>query len=177
MSARAWLTAVSVLMAVPCAAQTPQVTPTPPDFPRGRISGQVFADYYYNLAGDPRHHYNSAGADSDLAGIDGAANASPGPKNIGKDLSGMLIRRIYFQADNDLSIRLSTRFRLEADSKSLTSDGKLGVAVKAAYLQAKNVYPRGDLYFGLFDTPTWDLAEEFWQYRSIEKNLPDFRGI
>ena len=184
--------ALTIGLAAPCAAQTgmppadsastqvviqaPPAPPSPPDFPRGRISGQVFADYYDNLAGNPVHGY-VAGADTGLAGIDGATNAAGGPKNIGKDLSGVLIRRIYFQADNDLSIRYATRFRLEADSRSLTSDGKLGVAVKAMYLQAKSLYPRGDVYLGLFDTPTWDLPEEFWQYRSIEKNLPDFRGL
>jgi len=74
MSARAWLTAVSILVAAPVlaqetptataqnpAAQVPpiqqQVTPTPPDFPGGRISGYAFGDLYYNLAGDPNHHY------------------------------------------------------------------------------------------------------------------------
>ncbi len=198
MSGRAWFLAAMMVAAVPCVAQTSAtptdsvagksrtMTPAPPaaplletrpEFPRGKISGQVIADYYYNLAGDPVHRYGSGGADSALAGIDGATNASGGPKNIGKDLNGVLIRRVYFQADHDLSIRFSTRFRLEADSRSLTSDGKIGVSVKAAYLQARNAIPRGDLYMGLFDTPTWDLSEEFWEYRSIEKTLPDFRGL
>ena len=138
-SRHACFLATMMALAAPAGAQAPAVTPTPPDFPRGRISGQVFADFYYNLVGNPVHGY-VAGADTNLAGIDGATNAAGGPRNIGKDLSGVLIRRIYFQADNDLSIRYATRFRLEADSRSLTSDGKLGVAVKAMYLQAKSVY-------------------------------------
>jgi hypothetical protein len=80
-----------------------------PDFPRGRIVA-VFADLYYNVSGDPTHHY-TAGADS-KSYIDG--NGTP----ITKDLNGAQIRRIYFQLDNDLSIKYSTRFRLEADSRS-----------------------------------------------------------
>jgi len=72
---------------------------------------------------------------------------------------------------------VATRFRLEVDGKSLTSDSKIGVAVKAAYLQAKSVIPRGDLTFGLLDTPTWSLSEETWAYRSVEKTLADFRGL
>src|SRR5262252_394972 len=148
-------------------AQT--VTPTAPDYPRGRISGYMFGDYYYNNAGDPHHGYNAAGADSGQVQIDGN-------KVITKDLNGLQFRRLYVQLDNDLSARYSTRVRLEADGKSLTSDGKLGVNVKALYVQAKSVLPRMDLYAGLVSVPFFDVTEEFWAYRSIEKVLPDFRG-
>jgi len=162
----------AILIAVPCAAQTQQVVQTPPDFPRGRISGYVFGDYYYNVVGDPIHRYNAAGSDSDKTNID-ASRA----QQIGKDLNGFQIRRLYFQLDNDLSIKYSTRFRLEADSKSLTSDGKIGVNVKALYVQAKSVYRRADLFVGVLTTPIFENVEEFWQYRSIEKTIADFRGI
>ncbi len=160
-------TAMQAAPSVPVAA----VTPTAPDFPRGKISGYVFGDYYYNAVGDPRHAYNAAGSDSGKANIDGTG------KPITRDLNGFQIRRVYFQLDNDLSIKYSTRFRLEADSKSLTSDGKIGLAVKALYLQARNVYPRGDLFFGILPTPIYETEEEAWGYRSIEKTLADFRGI
>jgi hypothetical protein len=149
----------------------PPVTGTEPDFPRGRISGLVFGDLYYNLAGDPTHHYNAAGADSGKNYIDG--NGVP----ITKDLNGAQIRRIYFQLDNDLSIKYSTRFRLEADSKELTSGGKIGVFVKAAYLQAKNWIPGGNAFLGMTSTPTFENSEEFWGYRAIEKTIVDFRGL
>jgi hypothetical protein len=170
MSRLSWLV-VLMLAAAPCAAQVVPVTPAPPDFPRGRISGYLFGDYYYNAVGDPRHAYNAAGADTvNPVNIDGT-------KNIGKDLNGFQIRRLYFQLDNDLSIRFSTRFRLEVDSRSLTSDGKLGVNVKAAYAQARNIFPRADLLFGVLSTTIWEGSEEFWQYRSIEKTIADFRGL
>src|SRR5215471_5439094 len=172
MNARAWMAVAAILIAVPCAAQTQQVVQTPPDFPRGRISGYVFGDYYYNVVGDPIHRYNAAGSDSDKTNID-ASRA----QQIGKDLNGFQIRRLYFQLDNDLSIKYSTRFRLEADSKSLTSDGKIGVNVKALYVQAKSVYRRADLFVGVLTTPIFENVEEFWQYRSIEKTIADFRGI
>ena len=127
----------------------PPVTGTEPDFPRGRISGLVFGDLYYNLAGDPTHNYSVSGTDSTgKAYIDG--NGVP----ITSDLNGLQIRRVYFQLDNDLSIKYSTRFRLEADSKELTSGGKIGVFVKAAYLQAKNWIPRGNAFLGMTSTLT-----------------------
>ncbi|HTM57590.1 MAG TPA: hypothetical protein VL123_04170 [Candidatus Udaeobacter sp.] len=148
------------------------VNPTTPDFPRGKISGYIFGDVYYNVTGDPAHHYSAAGADSDKVNIDNST-----AKQIGKDLNGAQIRRVYFQLDNDLSIKYATRLRLEIDSKSLTSDGKIGINVKAAYALARSVVPRGDFYFGMVPTPIWDNEEEFWQYRSIEKTQLDFRGI
>jgi len=199
MSRRTWFILAALAVAAPAAAQAPAVplsppvapssteqttpappapppapgvTPTAPDFPRGKISGYLFGDYYFNVVGDPRHAYNAAGADTI-----GKANIDAAAKPITRDLNGFQIRRAYFQLDNDLSIKYSTRFRLEADGKSLTSDGKVGLAVKAAYLQARNAYPRADFFFGILTTPIYEVAEEFWGYRSIEKELADFRGI
>ncbi len=143
---------------------------SPPGYPRGKISGYTFGDVYYNVVGDPTHAYDANGADLGQANIDTK-------KPITRDLNGFQVRRIYFQLDNDLSVRFSTRFRLEADGRSLTTDGKLGVFVKAAYLQARNAVPRGDVFVGMVQTPTFENAEEFWQYRAIEKTIVDFRGI
>ena len=160
---------VALVVAAPCFAQAP--ASTPPDYPRGRISGYMFGDFYYNLDGNPNHIYDVNGNDTGKQNID-ATNVP-----IADDLNGVQLRRVYFQLDNDLSVRYATRFRLEVDSKSLTSDGKLGVNVKAAYLQAKSLVPRGDGYFGVLTTPIWENPEEFWGYRSLEKTIADFRGF
>ncbi len=185
MTRRAWSLAAALIVATPCAAQTPPaapsgpeaptpppplVQPAPPDFPRGKISGYMFGDYYYNVDGNPTHVYDANGADLGQADIDGK-------NSITKDLNGVQLRRVYFQLDNDLTVRFSTRFRLEADGKSLTSDSKIGVAVKAAYLQARSLLPRADFFFGVLSTPTFENSEDFWQYRAIEKTLVDFRGL
>lgn len=170
MRKRAWLAALMLATSVPVPACAQPATQTDADFPRGRISGTMFGDYYYNVAGDPTHRYSSAGADSGQVNVDGKGL-------IGRDLNGIQLRRVYFQTDNDLSIKYSTRFRLEVDGKSLTSDGKLGVFVKAAYLLAKNVVPRGNFLFGVIGTPIWENSEEFWQYRPVEKTITDFRGL
>jgi hypothetical protein len=130
----------------------------------------MFGDLYYNVAGDPKHFYDSKGADQGQANIDGK-------KNIGRDLTGMQFRRVYFQLDNDFTARVATRFRLEMDSKELTSGGKLGVFVKNAYLQVKSVIPRGDFLFGELTTPTFESSEAFWRYRSIEKTVADFWSV
>jgi hypothetical protein len=167
-----WILLALVLVA-PRAAQAQGPTATPPDYPRGRISGYMFGDFYWNADGNPNHLYRANGNDLGKPNID-ALNAPP---FFTKDLNGFQLRRIYFQLDNDLSVKYSTRFRLEADGRSLTSDAKLGVNVKAAYLQAKSIVPRGDGYFGVCTTPIWENPEEFWGYRSLEKTIADFRGL
>jgi len=162
---------LALIVAAPCAAQTSAPTSTPPDYPRGRISGYMFGDFYYNVDGNPVHVYDAAGNDLGKANIDNTLVP------VTDDLNGMQLRRVYFQLDNDLSVRYATRFRLEMDGKSLTSDGKLGVNVKAAYLQAKSIVPRGDGFFGVLTTPIWENSEEFWGYRALEKTIADFRGL
>jgi len=146
------------------------------DYPRGKISGYIWADTYYNVSGDPEHRYNSSGADSANQLISGSYSGGM-PSVIGRDLNGVQVRRVYFQHDGELSIKYSTRFRLEVDGKSLTSDGKLGVNVKAAYFQAKEVIPRGNFLVGVIGTPVWETSEAAWGYRSIEKTIADFRGL
>lgn len=162
--------AILFLLLATASARAQEVAATPPDYPRAKLSGYVFADAYANLAGDPAHRYSGAGADSGQVNIDGA-------NVIARGLSGFQIRRAYLQLDNDLSAKYSTRVRLEADNRSLTSDGKVGVAVKAAYLQVRNVYSRADLFFGIVTTPAFENAEAYWGYRSAEKTIADFRGI
>jgi hypothetical protein len=160
------------------AALAQQVPSTEPDYPRGRISGLVFGDIYYNVEGDPEHRYNASGADSALTSIDGSTATDGTPRVIGQDLSGLLIRRIYFQADNDLSAKVATRFRLEADSKELTTPGlKISTFVKNAYVQVKNVIPGGGAFIGMLTTPIYETADEVWGYRPIEKSIADFRGL
>jgi hypothetical protein len=59
----------------------------------------------------------------------------------------------------------------------LTSDEKIGVNIKNAYVQVKDVIPRGDFLFGIIGTPTWAVSEPVYGYRSIEKTITDFRGL
>ena len=75
-----WLIALVVCAAAPAAAQTTPPPPAPPpaapvpatdpDFPRGRVSGLIFGDFYYNVTGDPAHGYSATGTDSARANID-----------------------------------------------------------------------------------------------------------
>jgi len=120
--------------------------------PKGKFSGLMFGDYYYN------------------------AQMADTTK---KDLNGFQFRRIYFTYDYAISPKFDSRFRLESDqsTNSNTAGGKLGVMVKDAWLKWKNIIDGQDLIFGLSPTPAFDISEEAWGYRSLEKTIMDLNGI
>lgn len=126
---------------------------------KGRFSGYMFGDYFYNAARD--------------TGISSLPNVGNGGK---QDLNGIQFRRIYFTYDYDISESFITRFRLEADQEANTSNGKIGVFVKDAYLQWKNIFKGSDFIFGIQPTPTWEITESYWP-RFLEKTTMDLRGI
>jgi hypothetical protein len=113
---------------------------------RTRISGYVFGDAYYFLED----------ADPDVDGQ-----------------NGFWIRRIYLTVDSEISDSLSARLRFEVNSPGdfLPSSTNLEPYVKNAYLRWSN--GGRDLYVGLSDTPTWDVIEETWGYRFVEKTPLD----
>jgi hypothetical protein len=128
-----------------------------------KFSGYMFGDYFYNTSRDPLF-----------------ATATP-PPNVAlggpEDLNGFLFRRIYLTFDDDISPDFTARFRLEADSASLDSRGKITVFVKDAYLRWKQALGRSDIWFGIHPTPAYEVSESLWAYRSLEKTIMDLRGI
>lgn len=95
------------------------------------------------------------------------------------NLNGFQFRRIDITSDYTISESFNTRFRLEADqtSSSNTAGDKVGVMVKDVWLQWKNIIDGSDLFFGISPTPTFDVSESAWGYRSLEKTIMDLRGI
>lgn len=124
----------------------------------GKISGYIFGDYFYELS-----HPNAA---TDKL-----------------DRNGFQFRRAYFTYDRDLSEKFSVRFRLEMNSPDLTRIQDFGTSttltpfIKHAYLRWNNFIPQSRLLFGLVNTPTFNMSEEVWGYRSVEKTIMDLRSI
>src|SRR5262249_41270966 len=141
----------------------PPVPPPPPVQEKlpYRFSGLMYFDYFYNVKRDPN-----------LPLFTNVAT-QPGPE----DFNGFQFRRIYFTFDDDISPNLTTRFRLEADQVALTSDGKVSVFVKDAWLRWKNAFDKTDMIFGFQPTAAYDTSENIWAYRSLEKTIMDLRGI
>ncbi|MBI5660730.1 MULTISPECIES: hypothetical protein [Ignavibacterium] len=127
---------------------------------KGRISGYMFGDYFYNAA-----------RDTGISSLSNVANSGR------KDLNGIQLRRIYFTYDYDISESFATRFRLEADQAANTSNNKIGVFVKDAYLQWKDIFRGSDLIFGIQPTPAFEVSEGIWGNRFLEKTIMDLRGI
>lgn len=125
-----------------------------------RFSGLMFGDYYYNAQRDP-----------DIGTLPNVATGGP------EDQNGFQFRRIYLTFDDDLSKHFTTRFRLEADGTALSSDGKISVFVKDAYLAWKNYHGQNDMIFGIQPTSAYDVSESVWAFRSLEKTIMDLRGI
>lgn len=115
-----------------------------------KLSGLMFGDFYYYM--------DAMDADN-------------------KDLNGLQFRRIYITTDYTINSSFSTRFRLEADESALSSNGKISVFVKDAYLKWKNVFSGSDLVFGISPTPAISAADDAWGYRAVEKTLQDFLKI
>lgn len=127
---------------------------------QGKFSAQVFADYFYNIVRD------TGFADFHNTAVDGS-----------QDFQGFILRRAAINYDKDISEKFSARFRLEADSKSNSSNGKIGVFVKDAYLKWKNIFEGSDLILGIQPTTSFEVAEKYWGYRSLEKTIQDLRGF
>lgn len=116
---------------------------------KGELSGLLFGDYFWMAS----NH------DEDLEG-----------KN------GFWIRRIYLTYDRSLSDSFSARVRLEMSSEgNFVTSAKLDPVVKDAYLE----WESGDhaILAGISGTPTFNISEDVWGYRSVEKaplDLHDF---
>ncbi len=111
----------------------------------GKISGKVYADYYYMFGNHDPH----------LEGM-----------------NGFWFRRIYFTYDHRFTPTTKIRVRFEANSQGdfLGSD-KISPYVKDLYLEWK----RGSktLIVGISPAPTFNKIEEIWGYRSVEKTPLD----
>ena len=127
---------------------------------KGRFSGLMFGDFYYNVA-----------RDTAFAGTVPSKTALTGPK----DLNGFQFRRIYFTYDYDISEKFTTRFRLEADQSAL-SGTKILPVVKDAYIKWTKAVGTSDFIFGIQPTTAFDISESAWGYRSLEKTIIDLRG-
>lgn len=126
----------------------------------GKFTGQVFADYFYNIARD------TAFSSFKNVAVDGL-----------QDINGFALRRAALNYDVDISEKFMARFRLEADSKANTTNGRIGVFVKDAYIKWKNIFTGSDLIFGIQPTASFEVAEKYWGYRSLEKTVQDLRGF
>lgn len=122
------------------------------------VKGYFFGDYFFKLAGDSS-----------------ALPAQYAPYHAGDN--AMQFRRIYLWTDASLAPRYAARFLLEINDRSLDNGRRYSAFVKEAWILRDSLgIPALQLQAGLIPTPTWRLAEQLWQYRSLERTLADFWG-
>lgn len=126
----------------------------------GKISGYMFGDYFYNILRDSTIDRISNKA---LSGI--------------KDLQGFQFRRIYFTYDYKISDQFSTRFRLESQTVVGTTSTVFTTIIKDAFLKWNDIFEGSNLIFGVQPPPSFDITEDYWGYRSLEKTIMDLRGV
>ncbi len=113
----------------------------------GKISGYMFGDYYYVAA-------------NHKAEIE--------------DMNGFWFRRIYLTYDQKLDDGLSVRLRTEMSNPGdFSTSEKMTPEVKDAYL--KWATGKTQVLFGISSTPTWNVVEKIWGYRSVEKTPLDLQ--
>lgn len=126
---------------------------------KGKISGEAFIDYFYNIS-------------RDSAQIKLLNTALKGTK----DFNGFEFRRVTFTYDYDFSSKFQSRVRFEG-IQSTSSGNSVNVFVKDLSLKWKNIFDGNDLIFGIQPPPSYEVSEGFWQFRSLEKTIMDLRNI
>ncbi|MBS1492145.1 MAG: hypothetical protein JST55_01460 [Bacteroidetes bacterium] len=126
---------------------------------KGKISGYMFSDYYYNAERDT---------------FSTLKNVAYGGQ---KGQNGFQFRRIYFTYDYNISKKFTTRFRLEGAQDETFKNGKVGVFIKDAYLEWKNIFKGSNLIVGIQPTIAYTATEQIWGHRYIERTIMDLRGI
>lgn len=113
----------------------------------GRLSGYAFGDVYWMAA---NHETAYEGQ------------------------NGFWFRRIYFTYDQALGGAFDMRIRFEFNSPGdFKTKAKLEPFIKDAYVR----WTRGghSVYLGVSPTPTWEVIEGIWGYRSVEKTPLDLQ--
>lgn len=112
------------------------------------FGGRAYVDYFYTLS-------------SPTSATDG--------------LHGFTYRRLYLTADYTLSEDFTGRARLEANEGSTGPNGPMPY-VKDLYL---TWHYNGDhsATLGVTSPPAFDVSDDIWGYRSLDKTLLDLEGI
>ena len=115
----------------------------------GKFHGLAFGDYYYFIDDHK----------SDLV-----------------DQRGFWFRRIYFTYDYTINKQFSSRLRLEMNNEGdFTSSVVMVAYVKDAWLKYK--ISNQEIILGISPTPTFQLIEKIWNYRSVEKTPLDLQRM
>jgi len=126
------------------------------------LSGRAFGDYFY-----------AASAPDSAQGV--LPYPVSVPDSAREGLHGLAYRRLYLTLDFQLSRRLEGRARLEANDGTTGPSGPIPF-VKDLWVEWQY---RGDhsATVGVTSPPAFEISNDVWGYRSLEKTILDRRGI
>src|SRR4030066_1889330 len=126
---------------------------------KGKISGEAFIDYFYNILRDSS---NSKLPNTALKGV--------------RDFNAFEFRRVTLNYDYNFSSIFQSRVRFEANQSAATGSS-VTPYIKDLSLKWKNIFDGSDLIFGIQPPPSFEVSESYWQFRSLEKTIMDLRNI
>lgn len=126
-------------------------------FPAGKFSGLMFGDYYWYDA-----WHQARISSTNTASVEGQ--------------QGFWFRRLYLTYDLALSEKITTRFRLEANSNGQFAGGNLNPYVKDAYVRWAYA-GKHHVTVGIQPSLTFDWFDGFWGLRHVEKTPADLYRI
>lgn len=91
------------------------------------------------------------------------------------DQVGAWIRRLYLTGDFNLTRQFFVRARLEVNQDGDFESNGFTADVKDLFLRW--TIGKHRLLFGMSPTPTFDLIEDIWRYRFLEKTPLDLQGV
>ncbi len=89
--------------------------------------------------------------------------------------NGFQFRRVYLTYDLKWDDYFSGGLRLEAKDAGFGKTDKMEPTVKHAYLRYRK--DGRAVIFGLSGTPTWNVSDRVWGYRSIHKTIMDLHKL
>ena len=90
---------------------------------------------------------------------------------------GITLKRLYFHYKYEISERFDTQITFEGNESNLSPTRNYELYIKYAWIRWKNIVPRGDLFFGLSQSPVWAVEESNWNYWSIAKTMFDIHKL
>ncbi|MBI5219820.1 MAG: hypothetical protein HY958_12910 [Bacteroidia bacterium] len=125
--------------------------------PSGKVVSQVFGDYYFVAHADT-----------------GILNISNSVLKKQKEFNAFTLRRANLGYDYNFTQKFSALIRIEADESAATNEGKNLVFLKDARLKW-NAFKNHDVLIGLQSTFSFEVSEQVWGHRHIEKTIMDLR--
>ncbi len=130
-----------------------------PSSPRGKVTGEVFGDYYYKIQGDTLN-----------------PSTEDGYQQVKQGANAFALRRVYLGYSYHFNRKFITKILFEGNDGQLLANGARSVNIKYFYLKVKDIFPGSHLMIGGQPTPTFaTFTEKIWGYRSIEKSAVEFR--